>query len=102
MSVVVILLIISAIFLFKKYLDKQSERMVIENIDESSIRSETLNIDELDAVDAYYYMCTIQDGNYYGLKENATREEKEKIYNFHKDEKTMLFELCKKNRTFAL
>ena len=102
MSVVVILLIISAIFLFKKYLDKQSERMVIEKIDESSIRRETLNIDGLDAVDAYYYMCTIQDGNYYGLKENATREEKEKIYNFHKDEKTMLFELCKKNVDFSL
>ena len=100
--IVAIILTISAIFLFKKYLDKHSERLVIENIDESSIRSETLNIDGLDAVDAYYYMCTIQDGNYYGLKENATREEKEKIYNFHKDEKTMLFELCKKNVDFSL
>ena len=48
MSVVVILLIISAIFLFKKYLDKHSERMVIENIDESSLRSETLNIEYYD------------------------------------------------------
>ena len=73
----------------------ENRNYVLDELTEESISN------GLDEVDSYYYWEFI-NGNFTKLKENATREEREKIYKFHIDEKSALLELCKKNADRSL
>lgn len=99
---IVILLVMTSFFLYKKESNIDNYNSDIKNNDETILEANAFNVDELDVVDGYYYICVKQESNYFGLKENATREEKEKIYNFHQDEKMMLYELCMKEVDLSL
>ena len=100
--ILIIVALIITISAFKIIRNNDNDKIELNNnsalIEELGKKAEK---DELDEVDSYYYW-RFMEGNWIKLKENATREEREKIYNFHKNEKSALLELCKKNADWSL
>ena len=104
-AIVLIVVIISVCFIFVLRVNKNnnnnelSETTGNNNYVLDELTKESIS-NGLDEVDSYYYWEFI-NGNFTKLKENATREEREKIYKFHIDEKSALLELCKKNADWS-
>ncbi|MDO5564591.1 MAG: hypothetical protein Q4F88_05120 [Eubacteriales bacterium] len=99
-----IILVCIIIFFRRKKNNNNISINTIEETKETSVISQLGKLaekNELDKIDGFYYW-NYMAGNYTKLKENATREEREKIYNYHKDEKGTLFEMCKKNGDWSL
>ena len=83
-------------------LDDGLQKEELENLkieDYNKINMPDIDNLNLDEVDSYYYL-KMWDSR--AFKENATREEREKIYLYFKDKKAAILEMCKKNGDWSL